>query len=440
VVQEVLVSEETATTPSREGDRISPGRKAYTLGVLTAVYSLNLIDRGLIHILAEPIKRDLHLSDTQLGMVTGIAFALFYATLGLPMGRWADRGDRAKISSLAIALWGTTVMACLFVTSFPQLVVARVAAAIGEAGCKPPTYSLVGDYFPGPTERTRAMTIYWTSGPIAAVTSYVLGGWLNDQVGWRMTFFLMGIPGLVVAGLVFLTLRDPRTSVTGKIVLPPSPPIRAVASLLWRKRSARHLTIALTLLYTLSFGLSPWYAAFLIRSHGFTTGELGIRLGLIIGASGLAGILFGGFIAVRYFSENERGQMRCTAVAMATLLPCFVAFLLVPTPNGALVALFPLMMIFNFFFAPTYALLQRLVPDAMRATAMSVVLLAANLIGMGIGPQLVGILSDLFKPTMGTDSLRYAMLALSTVAIWSAWHFWQVGRTVERDLLSTEVA
>jgi MFS family permease len=166
----------------------SDAYKRYVLGTLTLVYTLNYLDRGLIILLLQPIKEDLHISDTQLGFVTGIAFALFYATLGLPIARCADRGNRVTITSIAIGLWGGTVMLCLFVTNFVHLVFARIAAAIGESGCMPPTYSLVGDYFPAPAERTRAMATYWLASPVALLISLVAGGWLNERYGWRVTF------------------------------------------------------------------------------------------------------------------------------------------------------------------------------------------------------------------------------------------------------------
>jgi predicted MFS family arabinose efflux permease len=210
--------------------------------------------------------------------------------------------------------------------------------------------------------------------------------------------------------------------------------LREILTRLWRQPSARHLVIALILLYTMSFGLAPWYAAFMIRTHHMATAELGVWLGLLFGLGGIAGVLLGGYVANRLFLDNEAGQMRLTALTVAALVPCFVAFLLVPRKQEALLALVPLVLTFNLFFAPTYALLQRLVADHMRATTLAVVMLLANLIGMGIGPQVVGMTSDWLIPVAGEDSLRYAMLIVSVIAIWAAWHFWQVGRTVQRDV------
>jgi predicted MFS family arabinose efflux permease len=413
----------------------SESYKRYVLGTLTFVYTLNLLDRGLITLLLQPIKEDLHLSDTKLGFLTGIAFGLFYATLGLPMARWADRGNRTTITSLAIALWGVTVMACLLVSSYTQLVFARIAAAVGESGCKPPTYSLIGDYFPEPGERTRALAVYIAGNSLASLISFILGGWLNERYGWRTAFFLIGVPGLILAAVVKLTVREPRTQVaSANVYQRASPSIRTVLRALWNQRSFRHLSIALILLYSMGLGLGPWYAAFMMRSHGMGTGELGVWMGTIFGVSGITGVLLGGYVANRWFMNNEPGQMRMSAFAVTLIVPCFIAFLTLPQKHAALMALVPLVMVLSIFLGPTYALMQRLVTDEMRATTMAIVMLLANLIGMGVGPQIVGVLSDLLRPTFGTDSLRWAMLTMSLLAFWGSYHFWRVGRTVKEDL------
>jgi MFS family permease len=410
--------------------------KRYVLVTLTLVFTLNFLDRGLVGLLLQPIKDDLHLSDTQMGFLTGIAFGLFYATLGVPIARWADRGNRATITSLAIALWGLTVMLCLFVANFVQLLIARVAAAVGEAGCMPPTYSLVGDYFPKSAERAQAMAIYMLASPLSSLLSLMAGGWLNERYGWRIAFFLMGIPGLLIAPLVKLTIADPRVHAgCERNEERRLPRMTDVFSTLWHRRSCRHLGIAIVLLFTMSLGMGPWYAAFMIRSHGMGTAELGIWFGLIFGIGGIAGTLLGGRVAAEWFAQNERGQMRLSAIVVASLVPCFVLFLLLPQKNYVLISLMLVALAFGCFIGPTFALMQRLVVDDMRSTTLALVMLLANLLGMGVGPQLVGILSDLLQPRLGSDSLRYAMLMVSLVALWAAYHFWQVGETVHEDLL-----
>ena len=407
----------------------------YVLGLLTLVFTLNFVDRALVILLLQSIKEDLHLSDTQLGFLSGIAFAVFYTVLGLPVARWADRGNRATITSIAIGLWGLTVMACVLITNFSQLLAARICAAVGESGCMPPTYSLLGDYFPLPAERTRAMGTYWLANPLSGLIGFVAGGWLNQTLGWRMTFFVLGLPALLVAALVKVTVREPRQS-TGAAPLTR----RSVSGMtdvlrcMWRQKSSRHLCVAIVLFFTMGQGLGQWFGAFMIRTHGMSTAELGLWLGLSFGVGGMIGVLGGGYIAGRWFGSNERAQMRLTAVMVGLLLPCSAAFLLTPAKRWALIALVPWALVLNFFFGPAFALLQRLVADEMRATTVAVVMLLANLIGMGVGPQIVGVLSDGLRPSFGSDSLRYAMLSVSLVALWSAYHFWKVGGTVKEDI------
>jgi predicted MFS family arabinose efflux permease len=421
-----------ATRAERLNTVFSSSHKRYVLGVITAVYTVSLLDRGLIMLLLQPIKQDLHLTDTQLGFLTGLAFGVFYATLGVPIARWADRSDRVTISSLSIGLWGLTCMACLFVGNYTQLVFARIAAAVGEAGCKPPTYSLVGDYFPDAAARPRAMAVYLTGGSLASLLSFALGGWVSERLGWRSAFVLAGVCGPVLALLTRLTIRDPRStkrSGSGEF-----PTLRDVFRDLWRQRSFRHLSAALILISSMGLGLGPWYAAFMIRTHGMGTSELGVWLGLTFSIGGVAGVLLGGHVASRSLAASERGQLRLGALAIASTVPLYVVFLTVQQRYIALGSLLPLMVVLFVCLGPVYALMQRLVRDEMRATGLAIVLLLANLIGMGVGPQAVGILSDLLAPTLGRDSLRIAMLAMSMVSIWAGYHLWRAGRTVEADL------
>jgi predicted MFS family arabinose efflux permease len=420
---------------------MSPAYKRYALVLLTTVYGVNLIDRGLISLLLEPIRVDLGLSDTQVGLVTGVAFGLFYVVAGLPLSRWADRGDRSLIAAGSIGLWGLTMMGFVFVGNFVQLLIGRVVVAVGEAGCKPPTYSMVGDYFPERLERTRAMSVYWLSNPLAALVGFVAGGWLNEHFGWRMTFFIVGIPGLLLAALVWLTLKEPRRETRPQATAPrPAPSMLHAFRVMWRQPTARNLMLALILFYMLGHGMQPWYAAFLIRSHGMNTGELGLWLGFTQGGAGIVGILLGGYIATRWLAGDERAQLRVSGFMVASLVPLLAAFLFLGGKYQALAMLMPYMLVLYFFFAPTFALLQRLVPDEVRATTLAIVMTLVHLISMGLGPQVVGILSDLLVPAFGKDSLRYAMLIVSVVALLAGYQFWKAGRTVARDLSNVERA
>ena len=410
--------------------------RRYAVVAMLSIHTASLVDQGLIGLLMQPIKVDLQLSDTQLGIVTGIGFGVLYAVLGVPIARWADRGNRITIASIFIGLWGLTVMACLMVTNYIQLLFARMAAAAGGAGCKPATLSLVGDYYPVAADRVRAMAIYWLGGPLAALISRMVGGWLSERYGWRATFFLMGIPGLVLAALIKSTLVEPRSQMhTTRIQYRRLPPFRQVVSLLWRTRSCRQLIAALTLILAMTYGLDRWNATFMMRSHGLGTQELGIWLGAIYGFGGSAGVFFGGYVAGRWFANDEKGQMRISAIALALATLCCIIFLMVHQPHVALIMLIPIMLALNFIVPPAFTLIQRLVPDESRATCMAITMLLYNLIGMGFAPLVVGSLSDWLAPEFGTDSLRYAMLITTVVGLWAAYHLWQVGHTVQQDLV-----
>lgn len=406
----------------------------YVLFVLTLVYTLNYIDRGLITLLLPGIQADLKLTDSELGFLTGIAFGLFYATLGIPIARWADRGDRGLIAALAIGLWGVTVMGCLWVGNFAQFALARAAAAVGEAGCMPPTYSLVGDYFPQPARRTRAMSLYMLANPASVLLSFMLGGWLVTRFGWRLTFFLMGVPGLLLAIVVRLTVRDPRKAIQPLQGSAPPPHLWHLLAGLGRRPAVRHLGIGVILLLMIGMGLGPWYATFLTRYHALPTDTLGYALGVIFSVGGVAGIALGGYLSTKWCAHDERRQIRGVALAVACLFPALVVFLLAPGSVTAMIALAVLWILFNFSIPVIFALFQRLTPPDTRATSLALLMMLSNLIGMGVGPQIVGLLSDRLRVLLGADSLRYAMLTLSFVSLWAAHHFRRVGIYVQAEL------
>jgi MFS family permease len=413
----------------------STSYKPYALLLMTTVYTVSLLDRGLMFILLEPIKVDLRLSDAQIGFVTGIAFAAFYATLGVPIARWADSGRRTTIVTLAMAVWSLTAMACLFVTNYVQLVIARIVAAVGDSGVKPPIYSLLGDYFPDPTERTRAMYINELAAPIAGFASFVAAGWLNEVYDWRVALFVAGIPGLLLALLARLTLAEPpRRQVDTTQVPAHVTPLRDVLANMWGQPSCRHLIIAMVVLFTMGQGVVTWQAAFLIRNHSMGTAELGLWMGLIHTLGSATGITAGAYVLGRWYVGNERGQMRLAAFAASVSVPFYVAFLLLPNKYLALSVLIPQAIVFSAFIPAIYVLLQRLVPDNLRATSLMVLLFFCNLIGMGIGPQAVGILSDFFEPIVGAAALRNAMLLFSFLGFWAGYHLWRVGNTIHRDI------
>lgn len=409
--------------------------KHYMLGVLSLLAFLSFLDRNALGIMFQDIKGDLNLSDTQLGFLSGISFAFFYAVMGIPIARWADRGDRVLIISLTAILWSVFVALCGLATSFLQLLLLRVAVAIGEAGCVPPAYSLMADYFTR-SERPRATAIYGLSGLLSLIVAYILGAWLNEKYGWRIAFFCLGIPGLLLGALAWLTLKEPRRTEGLRTKPVTQPPFKDVCVLLWANRTFRHLLLCISILFFFSYGIMQWQPAFFIRSFGLGTEELGVWLAMSIGLGGLFGAYMGGEWAVRFAAHDESLQLKAMAVAIGV---SGVAGTLVYVCSGPYIA-FGLTALSavggSSINGPLIATMQTLVPVRMRAVAIALVFLVANLIGMGFGPLVVGALSDAFRPWTGEDSLRYALILMGPGLLLCAWQAWRASETVARDLES----
>lgn len=421
----------------------------YLLMLLLAILASNQVDRVALGLLLQDIKVDLALTDIQLGILTGIAFALFYSVMGVPMARWADRGDRIAIISITTAIWSVAVALCGMATTFVQLVGIRIGVAIGEAGCIPPAHSLIADHFTQ-AERPRAVSRYLLGAPLSVLIGYFLAGWLSEWWGWRATFVVLGLPGLGLAALAWASLRDPRRHVIGRDSCASTRSdkqssstqeyrLSAVFSILWGNRTFRHLLISYSVISFFGYGLGQWQPAFFIRSYGMQPGELGTWFAVIYGAGGILGMYWGGELASRYAAKDECFQLKVMAVAYSffgVVSACIyvssnrhVAFgLMTLSAIGGSVAIGPL-----------FAAIQTLVPERMRAVSIALIYLFANLIGMGLGPLAAGILSDVFRPALGNDSLRFALLALCPGYFWGAWHVWRASRTVTQDLQVLQV-
>lgn len=413
--------------------------KNYLLTVLLIILALNYVDRLALGLVLQDIKVDLHLSDTQLGLLSGLAFAFFYSLMGIPIARWADRGNRVRIISLTAALWSVAVALCGFATGFLQLLSIRVGVAIGEAGCVPPAHSLIADTFTR-TERPRAVARYMLGVPLSMVIGYFLAGWLNEFYGWRMTFVLLGLPGIVMAILASCTLKEPRdqdverSRLEKAAAVPVQPGLRKLCVTLWTNRTFRHLLFCFSAMSFFGFGIQQWQPAFFIRSYGLTTAELGTWFTVIYGLGGLLGTYWGGEWASRHAAHDERLQLKamalvCCGLGVITSLIYlsanrYVAFglMAVTAIGGATTA------------GPLFGAIQTLVPARMRAFSIALIYLFANLIGMGLGPVAAGVLSDVFRPLVGEESLRYALLALCPGYLWGGWHLWRASQTVTHDL------
>ena len=410
--------------------------KNYMLILLTIIAAFNYLDRYVLALVLEPIKQEFQLSDGQLGLLTGFAFALFYASAGIPIARWADRGNRNTIVTITTGLWSAMVALSGLVGSFYQLLLVRVGVAVGEAGCLPTGQSLISDYFDR-AERPRAMAIYWMCAPISVILGYFGGGWLAEYLGWRMTFVVMGLPGILIAIIAKFTLREPRIK-ESLVVAPDQPSFKDVIYSLWKGPSFRHIVVAFCIAYFFGLGIGQWLPTFFIRSHGMGAGEVGSWLALTWGICGVLGTYLGGLLAGRYANHKEGLQMR--AVALLFILNGFL-YVMICLSLSQVVALTLLGLTgvtFGLTSAVVFSAILSLVNDRMRSTAMALIFLLANLVGLGLGPIAVGLLSDVLMPQYGNESLRYALVLFSPGYVWVAFHYWKSGRTIEAEISIAE--
>lgn len=413
--------------------------RRYLLALLVIILAFNYVDRLALGLVAQDIKRDLSLSDTQLGLLGGLSFALFYAVMGVPIARWADRSNRSRIIAVCAALWSVAVVLCGFATSFLQLVLIRIGVGVGEAGCKPPALSLLSDYF-SRAERPGAIAQYELGWPLALTVGYFTAGWINQVYGWRVTFIALGLPGLLLAGVASLTIRDPRAAITAKAPtgedadehVQPKAGLFAILVMLWRNSAFRHLGFALAVTSFFTFGIMQWQPAFFARSYGLGSAQIGTWLAGVYGVAAIPGTLLGGVWATRFASRNEQLQFRAVAAIYALFAALSAAIYLTRSYQWA----FILYAIAVFGGAagngPLFAATQTLVAPGVRATAAAIILFFNNLIGLGLGPLAVGMLSDALRPRFGSESLRYSLVLFTPGYLWAAWHLWQASRTVNQ--------
>jgi MFS family permease len=427
-----------ATAPS---ERITSER--LLLWTLLIVYVFNFLDRQIVTILAEPIKRDLGLSDTQLGLLTGLAFALFYAILGIPIARWADRPktNRVGLISLSLVVWSGMTALCGMAQNFTQLLLARVGVGVGEAGCTPAAHSLISDMVPV-ERRSSAMAFYGLGIPAGSLIGMVLGGFLADTVGWRNAFLVVGLPGLVLAVFVWVALKEPRRGSLARAAEAAAAPqpvaarqsARATLAELAGNRAYVLLALGAGLVAFLSYGKGVWAAIFFIRSHGLTPGQTGLWLGLVAGISGLVGTWAGGWCADRFGRHKSRHILTAPAIGMTIAAPLLFLAYNASDWRVALALLALPALLNSLYYGPTYALAQRLVRPDQRAMATAVMVFAQNLIGLGLGPLFFGMLSDALKPMAGGESVRWVLYGAAWLGLLPAFFFWRASLRLDGAL------
>ncbi len=407
-----------------EAAAITPAYRRYALIMLVVVYTSSHVDRNILSILVEDIRMDLGLSDTALGFLSGFAFAVFYATLGIPVAWLADRGNRRNIIAWSIAIWSALTAACGLAQNFWHLALARIGVGVGEAGSSPPSHSMISDLYPQ-SERSSAMAIYALGVYFGVMIGYFVGGWVSEWYGWRVVFFLVGLPGIAIALVVRYTMIEPPRGLSeGRPpVVGDDPPVWESFRYLLSHPAMIHLIIGCTLTSFVGYGTIQWNPAFLIRTLDMSPGEVGSYLAPISGIVGGLGAFTGGMLADRLAAWDPRWNAWLITVTKLATVPLAMGFYLSPDPWTGLLFLIPTSFLGAFYLGPTFAMIQTLTPPRLRAMAAAVLLLILNLIGLGLGPQLVGIASDLLRPEYGDDSLRYALTGAVVINVWAAFHY-----------------
>ena len=402
---------------------------------------MNFVDRQILSILLPSNKQELALPDTYLGLLSGTAFGIFYATLGVPIARLADRFSRKWVMTTCLVLWSAFTAACGTAAGFGSLLACRIGVGVGEAGGSPPAHSLISDYFP-PEKRATALAVFSLGVPFGILVGFMAGGWLDQTLGWRNAFAVVGAPGLLLAAIVALTLREPPRGHSEGLVhgSGPAPSAREVIAFLWRAKSFRHSSFAGGLYSFVGYSVVNWTPSFLVRSHGMSTARIGFWLAMIVGVGGGIGNYLGGTLADRWQAREPRARVYLPALAVAASFP--FGFVIYTTSNTTLaLALLVIPTALGLMYqAPTFAVTQSLATPRMRATAAAVLLFVLNIVGLSLGPAVTGALSDALAPRYGADSLRWALLIVSTLFVWSAIHFYLAGRTLEADVARAAVA
>ena len=429
-----------AGAPDNIAFRVSRGYLNYVVAVLWVVMLLRFVDLQIVAVLLESIRREFEVSDTLLGLMTGSAFAIFYGTLGVPIAWLADRYNRRNIIVAAVGLWSAMTALCGLAGSFTSLFIARMGVGVGEAGGQPPAYSLVSDYVP-PEKRSSVFAILNSAVPFGVFCGFIIGGWVNQHYGWRAAFMVVGLPGVLIALLIWLTVREPPRGLSDNRTDVAPVPLGESLGYLWRTRSYRHLVLATTIFTLGAIGSGIWIPSFFVRVHGMASAEVAVWLAFIYGGGGVLGAMLGGYFADRLVARNKdkRFYAWLSAIAAAAILPFSFFVYLWPDPVTALLVHIGTTILMHSWMGPAYGTVQSVAGLPRRAMAAAVNGFAVNLLALGLGPLIVGAASDYFNARFGENSLRYSILTVVVVCYsWAALHFFLASRTLRQDLAAAD--
>ena len=410
--------------------------KYYVLAVLTIVYSFNFIDRQLLVILQESIKEEMGLSDSQLGLLSGFSFAVFYVFCGIPLAKLADSWVRRDILAISITVWSGMTALSGFAQNFIHLLLARVGVAVGEAGGSPPAHAMISDIF-SEERRATALAVYSMGINFGVLFGFLLGGWINEYYGWRTAFLVVGLPGIAVAVLLRMTVAEPiRGMSQGLGDDQETPKLSETLKLLWSRKSFRHLSLACAIHAFITYGAGNFLPSLFLRLHDIQSGELGTWLAIGAVFGGL-GTFMGGFLSDHLGKRDKRWYQWIPALSTIITLP-FTLF--VYTSGNTYLALgttFLTSIFFSAYLAPNLAITHSLVGLRMRAMSSAVLFFILNLIGLGLGPLFIGMVSDFLNPTLGDESIRYAMVyVIPVLTIWSTLHYLFAAKYIREDLMN----
>jgi predicted MFS family arabinose efflux permease len=423
-------------------------QRRLALILLVLAYAMSMADRMVLSVLFEPIKAEFGLQDVQLGLLGGLSFALFYATLGVPIAILADRSNRRNIIAASLALFSLTTALCGAAWNFASLVFFRMLVGVGEAGVNPSSHSILADYYP-PEKRASAMSMLSVGAGLGQILGLVAGGLIGQYFGWRVALFTLGVPGLILALLVFLFLKlpargqsdqaDPHRHVPTVDQLP-APSLLEVAGFMWRSLAMRHMLMAGTLAVTMSYGVMQWLPAFFMRTHDLSQAQVGLLMGGLFGLLGVAGALTAGVVFDRLASKKSAYGVWALALSQVFVAPIAIAAYQAESLALAIGLFIIPAFTASFFLGPLISLNQSLVTPSMRSVSSAIKMLVFNLIGLGIGPVLIGSLSDFFEPSHGKGSLAIALSIGACISFWTALHLWRCGVHLDEGLAAARLA
>jgi predicted MFS family arabinose efflux permease len=410
----------------------TPRLRHLTLGWLTIVFSINFLDRQVLSLFAQPIKQEFQLTDSMIGMLYGIGFALIYGTGGFPIARIADRGRRVPIVNWALMFFSLMTVVSAFVTGFWQLALARIGVAAGESGTNPPSHSIIADLYT-PRERSVAMAVFSLGPHIGVLAGFLVLGWIGGHWGWRAAFASVGVVGIVVAIAGLISIREPPRRKRADSKGSPYSTVEAL-KIAFRSRAARHVFVGSTIFSTMSNAMLGWLPTAMVR-QGMSVPEVGTTLAILLGLVGACGTLLGGIVSDRISKGDPAVRLKILSLVILFCGPAWASVFQTHSPTMMIVLLVVPAGLLGFYLGPTFSTIQSLAEPGVRATAAAALVFSGNVIGLSVGPFVVGSLSDAFASAAGKGSLAIALTCITPLCIWSAWHYWQASHTVAADVV-----